>query len=170
MVFYYLIDTRSSTLWRALSVGEAQLQFCGLRYVPYNLAPKSCVSLLVSVGNSRWLIKWVYCDQKLEKVFAIKNVFAKVAVLKLQEKRLGLGRALVHQQLGFDYFDPSWAREVRRMVLCSAAVSRESIHGFPPPLNPIVKNKTCTLRTDTDRNESWSSIKTIHTRKTYNRP
>ena len=28
-------------------------------------------------------------------------------------------------------------------------------HCFTPPLNPVVENTTCTLRTDTDSNESW---------------
>ena len=28
-------------------------------------------------------------------------------------------------------------------------------HGFPLPLNPAVENVKCTLRTDTDGNESW---------------
>ena len=58
------------------------------------------------------------------------------------------------------------------MPLHRVAVSRVLEHSFPPLLNPAVKNTTCTLRTDTDSNESRdlahksraviSAIKTIN--------
>ena len=58
------------------------------------------------------------------------------------------------------------------MPLRSTTVSRVLSHGFSPPLNLAVENTTCTLRTDTDINESWdlthitvtviSAIKTKH--------
>ena len=72
--------------------------------------------------------------------------------------------------------------QLRRKLLTShddmTRFSRVLGHGFRPPLNPTVENTRCTLRTDTEINESWdlahktteviSAIKPIHTYKLMN--